>query len=148
MELLIEINAKEFGLRHGAISLEEVISWADALIKKYDDPPVELFDVSLAKDLNSAIEALGRFGKSNDKIAVGKLIFKYFYEKVSADKSSYNLVARGLFDMYLQDLAPMEPPSGKMACYWDDLDLAARGYVGSLEDVQLDMLNFLVEYKC
>ena len=148
MNLVIESNAKEFALRHGVLSLEEVVTWADALIEKMDEPPVELFDVSLAKDLNSIIEALGCFGRSNEKTTVAKLIFRYFYDNLSSSQPNYERVARGLYDMFLQEIAPMAPPSGEMACYWDDLDLAERGYVGTLEEVQQNMLNLLKVHKC
>ena len=148
MDIIIESNAKEFALRYGALSVEDVVEWANSYIEQMEEPPVELFDVSLAKDFNSVIEALDCFGKSNDKPTVAKLIFKYFYDNLISNQPNYNNVDRGLFDMFMQELAPMNPPSGEMACFWDDLDLAERGHISSLEKVKQDMLNLLNEYKC
>jgi hypothetical protein len=148
MDLVIESNAKELALRHGALSVKEIVSWADSLIGDLEEPPVELFDVSLAKDLDSLIEALGKFGQSNENENVARLVFKYFYNYLNSKEPNFERVARGLFDMYQQDIAPMSPPVGEMACFWDDLDLAERGYVGSTVQVKKDMLKLLSEHKC
>jgi hypothetical protein len=37
----------------------------------------------------------------------------------------------------------MNPPAGKMAGFWGDLDLAKRGYIRSLEQLKKDMLELL-----
>ncbi|WP_185964498.1 hypothetical protein [Aliikangiella marina] len=46
MNIETEARAREYAIKHGAINLQQMIEWADSMIKSSDDPAVELFDIS------------------------------------------------------------------------------------------------------
>ena len=88
MDIKTEAEARVFALRYGAISLEEIITWADSHIQYDENPNYNFLDLSLAKSTGEPISALNGFGTSNDKANVAKLTFKFFYNPLISDHAN------------------------------------------------------------
>jgi hypothetical protein len=73
MDIRIEIAARIFAIKYGAISLKELIEWADHQIQIEEHPQSNFIDVSLAKTLGEALSALNKFEATEDISAVAQL---------------------------------------------------------------------------
>jgi hypothetical protein len=147
MSIEIEAAARIFAIKYGAIELAELIAWADSMILKFENPPTELFDVSLAKSVSQTVSALNELGVGalNNKSELSKAVFGIFYNHLNSKNPNYDRISKALFDMYVEDLIP-DAESGKyMVSYWDELDLAELGHYGNTEEVKASMKSLLKE---
>ena len=145
MNIKIEAAARMFAVEYGAIELSELISWADAIILKVENPPTELFDISLAKSVTQTVSALNELGAGalNDKSELSKVVFEIFYNYLNSENPNYERIAKALFDMCMEELVP-DTESGKyMISYWDELDIPELGHYGNSAEDKSSMKNFL-----
>ena len=82
MDLKIQASAKKLAIKYGAISLEELVKWADDEILKSKEPNPCFYDLSLSRTMGDALTALNRFGLSEDISKISKLAFRYFYNHI------------------------------------------------------------------
>ena len=143
MNIETEARAREYAIKHGAINLQQIIEWADSMIKSSDDPAVELFDISLAKTMSDAISGLNRLGGTGYSPEAAKRVFYFFYQSLQSKDVDFERISRGLYDMALSEFAPSEELIGEMMTYWDGLDLAELGHYGDPVEIKKDMLNLL-----
>ena len=148
MNLQIESAAISFALKYGAVSLPELVLWADELIVNLFEPPTELFDISLSKNLASALTALNLMGTISNSPEMARLVLSLFYANLNTKNPEYNRISRGLYDMYIHNFIPDEYCSGEMSYFWDALDLAEDGTSGNPAEVKEEMKLFLMKFKC
>lgn len=147
MNMKIETEAKLFAIKYGAITLDEIIKWADDNIQSNTTPDPNFIELSLAKTMGEAVSALNEFGFSDDKTNVSKLILEYFYESLTSGRSSYEAISKAIYDMALEGYFPGDGTESEMFSYWDELDLAIIGSYGDPEEVKARMLEFIQKNK-
>lgn len=147
MDVRIETTARELAIQYGALSLDDLIGWADGKIENEATPDTRYFDISLAKSMDDVISALNSFGPSNDKTSVAKLTFRFFYESLNSGKGDFQKIARGIYDMATNGYLPDPEVEGEMWSYWDSLDLAIDGIFGDPDEIRSEILQFLHKYQ-
>jgi hypothetical protein len=147
MDIRIEIAARIYAIKYGAISLKELVEWADHQIQIEEHPHSNFIDVSLAKTLGEALSALNKFEATEDISAVAQIAFRFFYQSLCSGLGNYQLIAHGLYNMAMDGFIPKPEIEGAMWSFWDSLDLAVAGVVGDPEEVKSEILAFLKENK-
>jgi hypothetical protein len=143
---LLNINAMIIAARCGAVSHEDLITWADKLIVKFDEPDCRLFDVSTSKDIHEAIAVLKSFGEHDDLSLVSGRAFTIFLEGLKCNKTSYERVAQEVYSMAFSGLIPNPEIEGEMITYWDELDIANDGIYGNPEEIKNEMHRMLEKH--
>ncbi|PUA26297.1 MAG: hypothetical protein B0W54_24045 [Cellvibrio sp. 79] len=149
MNIEIEAAARMIAVKYGAIELSELVTWADAIILELENPPTELFDVSLAKSVSQTVSALNQLGVGAlcNKSELSKSVFGIFHNYLNSENPNYERISKALFDMYMENLIPDAESGTYMVSYWDELDLAELGHYGNVEEVKLSMKNLINEKK-
>lgn len=145
--LQIDASARKLSVDYGAMSLEELVAWADGLILEQEEPLVALIDLSLARKMSQALTALGKIGASADKPQVARLVFQFFHAALSSDRADYRGVVKGLYEMSMEGYVPAPGCEDEMSRYWDDLDLADEGIYGDPGEVRAKVQAFLKRFK-
>lgn len=146
MDLRIEASAKEIAVKYGALSLAEIIKWADTEIMNSEDPDSSIYDLSLSRTLGDALAILNAMCKSNKKAEVSKRSFSYFYEYMKLNKGYHQKIAKALYDMAMQGIVPTPEAEGAMWSFWDSLDLAIDGIYGDPDQINQEMIEFIQKY--
>lgn len=135
-------------LECGALTLQNVTQWADVLILKEDDPDHRLFDVSVSKSTNQALNALTQFGVSNDTKHIAKYAFSLFLTALENNTTSYEKVSFKVYQMAFKPipLLPNEKAEIEMIRFYDDLEIANEGIYGDAQKIKNEMLVFLKHY--
>ncbi|MGN6638728.1 MAG: hypothetical protein ACTHJ8_07440 [Mucilaginibacter sp.] len=135
------LQAFYYSLRLGIISKEEVVSWADNIIKEEDGPDYFFIEVSLSHDKNELLSILReKWGKNENVIAI-RIALALLYEKLSegaidanyalgkivSGDFMYSLTSIEVYDIYSLD-----------EYYF---------YQADTENVTREMLQFLSRYK-
>ncbi|MEM5508913.1 hypothetical protein WNY98_08540 [Pseudoalteromonas sp. AS71] len=144
---IVEINAMILALECGAMSLAQVVSWADELIIEFAVPDDRLFDVSTAKHINDAVISLQAFGDSESKSIVAQKAFHLFRIGIEQSLTSHEQVAQKIYYMALADQIPHEEAEGYMFCFWDELDDANTGVYGNSADIKHELVMFIRRYE-
>lgn len=147
MDLRTEAAARAIALTCGALSLEQVIDWADTEISGSGDFDAGLIDVSLAKSPAEALSALNGFGPTPDKSVVAARAIQFFHRALVSGEGSHRDIARALYDMAMKEFVPAPEFEGPMWSFWDDLDLAMDGIHGDPEAIKEDMVKFLAKAR-
>ncbi|MDP9078460.1 MAG: hypothetical protein M3O71_13590 [Bacteroidota bacterium] len=77
--LLLEVFRE--GLLRGLISREEVVAWADEIIKAEDEPDYFFIEISLAGNTNNLLEILGEYVVPSDSMIPPRVIFGLVCQK-------------------------------------------------------------------
>jgi len=143
MNLQAETTARALALRCGALTVDEIVAWADAVI--LEEPAVDprLFDVSLAKTPAAILSALNAFGPPQETSLVARLAFRFFHISLVAGRADFSRIAKALYDMAGEDFVPYPGQGAPMWAFWDTYDLATDGIAGNVEEVEADMLAYL-----
>ncbi len=143
MKLQAETTARALALRCGALTVDEIVVWADAVI--LEEPAVDprLFDVSLAKTPAAILSALNVFGASTEKPRVARLAFRFFHASLVAGRADFSRIAKALYDMVGEHYVPYPGQGAPMWAFWDTYDLATDGIARNVEEVEADMLAYL-----
>lgn len=131
MEQMIAQDAalKRLELFLGLISKDGVIAWADEIVAGVDDPPFQLFDISLAgnKSAKEVASLLRELGEDADIEGVSATAFRRFaiarYKELEAGSVSSDEVAASLYKVAWQTdlILPMEYAE---FCNWVDDEFA------------------------
>jgi len=133
-------------LECGAMSKNDVVEWADNLILEIEEPDERLFDVSIANNTHDIISILKGFDTHNESKEVAKLAFGLFHAALNDGRTSYDRVAKKLYDMAFSGFVPDEKIESKMMCYWDELYDANTGIYGDPEEIKKELLGLLGYY--
>ena len=143
MDLEPEATAMAIALENGAVELDSIVSWVDAIIAKEARTDPNLIDLSLAKTNSEALSALNRLRRSHDKAAVAKYVLRFFHASLICGKADHGKIAKALYFMAMDGYLPHPSAESGMMHFWDALGLAITGTYGSKEQVQKEMLKFI-----
>jgi hypothetical protein len=143
MNIEIEASARRIALECGAISLRSLVSWADEIIRISDNPDDRLFDVSLAKTTNNALEALNQFRDNSDRSSVSKVAMALMHDALKLGEADYQKVAKKLYFMAQSGYYPDDEAERVMWSFWDELDLAIDVIYGNPDEIRSKILQFL-----
>ena len=146
MDLPVQVSARELAIKYGALSLQDLVSWADFELLSNENPDPNFYDMSLSQTMGEALTALNKIKKSDDKVRVSKLAFQYFHHHLKSGKGNYQKIAKALFDMAMHDFIPKKEAASAMYSFWDDLDLAIDGIYGEPEQIKQELIDFLKRY--
>lgn len=145
MDLRTEAAARALALACGALSLEQVIDWADTEISRTEDLDAGLIDVSLAKTSAEALSALNGFGPAPDKSVVAARAFQIFHRALVSGEGSHRDIAWALDDIAMKECVSAPQLEGPMWSFWDVLDLAIDGIHGEPEAIKEDIVKVLAK---
>ncbi|PHS03791.1 MAG: hypothetical protein COA78_17325 [Blastopirellula sp.] len=128
-----------------AISIEEIVAWADSIILEEDEPCIEIIELAFCSKGSDAITYLNLLSVGADEEASIRFLFSLCYKALKDGLTDYSAVAKRLFfwSMYETELDGFN----ELGSFWDDLDLANEGIVGEPEVVKKEILDFLSENK-
>ena len=132
-------------LESNALTLEDVIGWADGKISAEREFDARLIDVSLAASVGEAITALNALEPMFDKPKVAALVFRFFHEALASGKGDHRKIAKALYEMAMGDYVPAPELKGPMWIFWDGLDLAVDGIYGDPDAIKAEILAFLAD---
>lgn len=143
MNLQVEATARALALRCGALTVDEIVVWADAVI--LEEPAVDprLFDISLAKTNDAVLSLLNAFGPPRERSRVARRAFQLFHRSLVAGRADFSRIAKALYDMAGEDFVPYPGQGSPMWAFWDTYDLATDGIAGDVEEVKADLLAYL-----
>jgi hypothetical protein len=146
MDIRIQASARELAIKYGALSLEEIVKWADGEILNNEEPNPHFYDLSLSRTMGDALSALNCFGKSENKAEVSKLAFRFFYNHITANEGYHQIIAKALYDMAMEGLIPSPEAEGAMWAFWDELDLAIDRIYGDPDNINNELIEFIKNY--
>jgi hypothetical protein len=146
MELDTQAQALTQALTWGAVSLSEVISWADDQIVQSQIPSEALISLSLSDSIPKAVSSLNTLSANPNFSESSRLVFRYFRHGLQSDLVSYEAVSEALFKMALAHQIPDPKAEGLMLSFWDELDLANAGTFGDPVVIKTELLEFLLQY--
>jgi hypothetical protein len=79
--LLLEVFRE--GLLRGLTSREEIVAWADEIIKADDEPEYFFIEISLAGNTNNLLEILGEYVVASDSIIPSRVILGLVCQKLT-----------------------------------------------------------------
>jgi hypothetical protein len=79
--LLLEVFRE--GLLRGLISREEIVAWADEIIKADDEPDYFFIEISLSNDVNNLLEILNEYVIASKSIIPSRVILGLVYQKLA-----------------------------------------------------------------
>ena len=137
----------KIGLRCGIVDVQSLVNFADAVIAEEENPNYLFIEISLCgEDKNKLINVLSEFTKGyNRELPGGHLL--------GAIRSNYLNGSIDLEDtvrlMYkLKDEIDLNDEEEAFIYSLDDqYYLAADKIIGTIEEVESDLLNFLANYK-
>ncbi len=143
MNLQVEATARALAIQCGAISVAEVVAWADTVILDQAECDPRLFDISLAKTNDAVLSALNAFGPPRERSRVARRAFQLFHTSLVAGRADYSRIAKALYEMAGDDYLPHPGQRSPMWAFWDTYDLAVDGIAGEVEEVKSDLLSYL-----
>lgn len=143
MNLQVETTARALAIRCGALTVAEVVAWADTVILDQAECDPRLFDISLAKTNDAVLSALNAFGPPRERSRVARRAFQLFHTALMAGRADYSRIAKALYDMAGDDYLPHPGQGEPMWVFWDAYDLAFDGIAGEVEEVESDLLAYL-----
>ena len=144
---IVEINAMILALECGAMSLAQVVSWADELIIEFAVPDDRLFDVSTAKNINEAVISLQAFGDSESQSIVAQKAFHLFRVGIELNLTTHEQVAQKIYYVACAVQIPHDEAEGHMFRFWDELDLEKTGVYDKLPDIKREFMMFIRRYE-
>jgi hypothetical protein len=132
------------GLAMGLLDASDVVAWADSCIVATDDPPFVLFDISLAIERSNyeIIKLLHEIPGSGDYACAAHRALGLLLDYFQSGDVSLDYAVKALHAYY--NWAQVSEQEGLLAHNFGDvLYCTKQGYMGSLDDVKLDLLAFL-----
>lgn len=128
-----------------AVTLEEIIAWADRIIRDEQEPRIEFIELSSSKCSSEAITQLNKLASGADEELSYKILFGLLSTALQNGSTSYTAAAKRLYfwSMYETDLKGYN----EFGSFWDAIDLADRGSYGDPQEVRKNMLMFINEKK-
>ncbi|MGY0216332.1 hypothetical protein ACWJJH_02965 [Endozoicomonadaceae bacterium StTr2] len=145
MEYKDKAKAYMIAVEIGAITLDEIIDWADGIITFENEPSYEIIELACCKNKNDAVICLNEISKSCDLEKAFKFLFSIFLKSISSEICTHSIIAQKLFFM-INEYVELEEYS-EMHCFWDGIDLAQRQVYGDLNEEKDKLISFLQKNK-
>ena len=132
-------------LKLGAVQLESLVQWADAVIAKENEPSYEFIELALCKKDSDALTCLESIATNANEESSYKILFGILHQELKNGNCTYANVAKRLYfwSAYETELKGYSDFIG----FWDELDLAESGQHGDPVQVKKDILATLFEKK-
>lgn len=144
-----EASAYRLAVGHGIIPFTKAVSWADDLILADDDHSSELYDLSLAADLNTAVSALSALVAFQEFIKDDTVKFAFqLFAKGTTDYKGLIKIARAMEEMEGTDITPSKDAGKYMFSARWVLEDAHAGHYGCYEEVAKEFISFVEKYAC
>lgn len=133
------------GIEAGLLKPEEAQEWATSLLRRLDDPPYEIIEVSWGKGLATTIDNLREVKGARDSQTAGGWLLGYLREHFPDDDEGLVRAAR-----QAMQIARSAGLGDDVYYGFDSIDdgifLAMSGTYGSVEDSRKDLLDVLKDY--
>ncbi len=148
MEIKVQAEIYRLGLFIGFFQVKHVIEWADQLIEKLNQPPYEILEISLSSKAKLATVCSkltdvkgecdetrpiqGILGLLNDELSQTDDVTEictYMYRLVGHIPESCNDIERSIINLT------------------DGWAMAVDGYYGDVEEVRIEIYEFLSEFE-
>ena len=128
-------------LKLGAVSLNDLVEWADTVIANEVEPTYEFIKLSLCKKDSDALAHLELISENANEERSFKILFGVLYQELKNGGCAYEDVAKRLYfwSAYETELNGY----GEFVGFWDELGLAESGQHGDAEQVKSDILAAL-----
>lgn len=132
------------GLQLGLVTVTEVVNWADERLSVSTAPSEDLAELSLmtAADPRDIISRLRRMSPGISAIDALPAALARGVERIRADPSLGPVVARGLYQLYVEANYQVPPELVSMGQFEDRYSLAKQGIYESERTVLQDLLTF------
>lgn len=140
----LEISSMILALECGALKKQDAINWADQIILESSEPDVRLFDISVAQDNYEIVSLLNQFEQHEKLNEIGARAFTFFAKGLQDNKTTYERVARKLYDIAFSGYAPYPQIESQMMCYWDELADTNLGIYGNSDEIKRSVCSFLL----
>jgi len=140
--------ALRVGLRLGLLKVENVVKWADEQIETLDAPPATLLDLSLMGDSPPA-DVHGRLREISvdvPSLEILPSVLAKGIDQLRADPGLGPMVARGLFELYVEANYEVPPELREIGRLDDAYSLAEQGTYGTMEEAFRDLLAFAAQF--
>jgi hypothetical protein len=146
-DLKEQAQALRIGYVAGYIAPKKVIAWADDIIECSITAEPEIIRVSISENQPAAelAAALDAIPGEVRPAAVANLVLHQMAEAMRRDPSIGQVLARTLYEMYLNGLVSHEAER-EMGYFDDAFDLAQSGAYGSIDKVQSELMAFLSKW--
>ncbi|MDH3701138.1 MAG: hypothetical protein OEU46_07480 [Alphaproteobacteria bacterium] len=143
MDLQVETSARALGLDCGALTVDEIVAWADSVILNEPDYDLRLLDLSLAKTRHAAMSALEAFGRSQEASRVARRAFGFFHAALMSGQADCRKIAFALYLMTSISHPVLGPQNdAQMESFYAAFD-PDEGVDVDIETVKADMLAYL-----
>ena len=128
-------------LKLGAVSLNDLVQWADTVLAKEVEPPYEFIELSLCKKDSDALIYLESISENASEERSYKILFGILHQELKNGSCTYEDVAKRLYfwSAYETDMKGYREFVG----FWDELGLAVSGQHGDPEQVKSNILAAL-----
>ncbi|MBE7129521.1 hypothetical protein [Bacillus mycoides] len=150
------INTKEvaevfrIGLQIGLFSKTDVINWADQTIEILDSPSNEIIEVSLSsndKSVDIASKLKNIKGIYDEKLPL-KIILGFLWEEFIVNNENALKIQPFIFSMVHNNCCEgFDKVDEQLYNFNEEINLAADNIYGNLEDISLEIKEFLSVYK-
>jgi hypothetical protein len=118
-----EAQALAIALEAGAVTVSEVVAWADTQIAVVSDPESTLIELALAKRAPEALGFLHELAAGADPKAVAQLALGHLYRALERDSIAPERVAQSLEQMAMNGYVPDDVAGDEMASFDDRLSV-------------------------
>lgn len=129
----------------GLVAPIDVVEWADGWIARIDEPPYALIEVASAGRLNP-LDVASRLRDLSAKprdAATLRCVLKEFGARLRRTPNEAKLIAQALYQMALSEEWANAGIGRQTYSFDDELDLAASGIYGDLNEVTTRLQRFL-----
>ena len=133
------------GLITGCVNLSDVTKWADEIIAKCDDSPMEIIDVAMSKEANDLITKLQKIRGIYDWNRVLRRFFRLLYDSLLEHPEGARTMAHQLYVLMMHCEIELPSDLQTQIHYFDDgFELAVRGIYGDVVDLTRQLNDFLL----
>jgi hypothetical protein len=127
------------------VTSAEIAAWADGVIKNTDDPPLTVIDLALLSN-GHPLDVLGKLSEISlgiNSVHVLPQVLGRFAPRLRADPSLGPVVARGLYDIFVEANYRVPDELMDIVGFDDAYALAQTEAYGTADDVYRDLLAFV-----
>lgn len=146
-EIRTQAEAFASALQVGAVAVDDVVAWADAIIEREDHPHWAICELaSCRREYPPDVVRRLRDVPGVADIATSRgLVLRILSDSLSRDPRCADQVARSLFDLAMADEI-VDPELKTLAWWaWDALDLADAGMIEETRNEIVDMMRRAID---
>jgi hypothetical protein len=137
------------GLWLSALTIEDVIAWADAVILETEIPDDRVLDLALSHDAHplDVISILESMSSSVKALDVLPCLLSRAHQKLEESPGYAKILVEGLWDLYVRSDYSAPDELKEISWFYDALSLAEQGTYGSVPEVHEQLRTFTARFK-